>query len=103
VSDNIFRTAGLDLTIALESQIRFAGRNTAIKVLPVDLRASLPFAIVTLNSRTLTLRSAAFHRPRARPQNVGDGQTRFGATPANLSLSFQNWPNGAHDATLCSA
>jgi DNA-binding transcriptional LysR family regulator len=77
VSDNIFRTAGLDrpartagntsgvarialvakgrfLTIAFESQIRFAGRNTAIKVLPVDLRASAPVAIVTLNNRTLT-------------------------------------------------
>jgi DNA-binding transcriptional LysR family regulator len=78
VVDDIFRAAGLDrpagttvstsgvarialvakgrfLTITGESLFRFAGRDMAIKVLPVDLRTSaLPVAIITLNNRTLT-------------------------------------------------
>jgi DNA-binding transcriptional LysR family regulator len=75
---DIFRAAGLDrpaatavstsgvarialvakgrfLTIAVESQFRYADRDMAIKVLPVDLRASpIPVVILTLNNRTLT-------------------------------------------------
>jgi DNA-binding transcriptional LysR family regulator len=78
VVTDIFRAAGLDrpaatvvstsgvarialvakgrfLTITGESLFRFAGRDMAIKVLPVDLRTSaLPVAIITLNNRTLT-------------------------------------------------
>jgi DNA-binding transcriptional LysR family regulator len=78
VVDDIFRAAGLDrpagttvstsgiarialvakgrfLTIAVESQFRFAGGDMAIKVLPVDLRAPyVQVAVITLNNRTLT-------------------------------------------------
>jgi hypothetical protein len=77
VVDDIFRAAGLDrpagttvstsgvarialvakgrfLTIAAESQFRFAGADMAIKVLPVDLRVHLvEVAVITLDNRTL--------------------------------------------------
>ena len=46
---------GRFLTIAYESTFRFAGRDQAIKALPINLPANrMPVGIVTLKNRTLT-------------------------------------------------
>ena len=69
---------GRFLTLASESAIRFAGRDMAIKALPIDLPdIRIPVGIVTLKNRTLTPVARLFidcareiARPIARAKSV---------------------------------